>query len=71
MKQSFIQPTMKMLCREPQKPLTFYYFLTNLFILFFQLWTNYIRQGHQKVKMTMPSTVFEIHNMKLDYKKKL
>ena len=34
MKQSLIQPTMMMLCREPQKQYTFYH-LKNLFIQFF------------------------------------
>ena len=52
MKQSLIQPTMIMLCCEPQKQLTFYH-LRNLFIHFFQLCNNYIRQGQQNMKMTM------------------
>ena len=49
-KQSLIQPTMTMLCREPQKQQTFSN-LRNLFT-FFQLWNNYIRQSHQNVKIT-------------------
>ena len=52
MKQSLIQPNMMMLCRETQKQQTFYH-LRNLFINFFQLWLNYIHQGHQNVKMTI------------------
>ena len=59
MKQSLIQPTMMMLCREPQKQYTFYH-LRNLFIHFFQLWNNCIRHGHRNVKMTM--NLYAIYN---------
>ena len=61
MKQSLIQPTVMMLCREPHKTVIVLPFEKLFVNFFFQLRNNFIRQGYQNVKMTMNEFTCYLH----------